>query len=1578
MEWNRAVALLVVFSMVASAISLLSIAKSGEINDEEQKAKTAVYTLHAPICIIGNEGFLGDNASTGILTGSGTRYDPYVIRGWEIDGPDMEIDAIQISDSDVFFTIRDCYLHDAGHGIALSHVSNGYLFNNDCTSNNIYNLGLYWSDNNVISYNNFSDTIVSCAIESVHIEYSDENIISNNNCSNNSFGLFLNGNNNTVDSNDFHGNFDFSVSLGGRWNVFSNNTVSNNGYGVQVGGYNCTLVSNIFVQNIYRYGGVQIGDLVGISVGSRNLTLKNNVLIEDGIYFGGTTLSQWNTHDIDASNTVNGKPIRYIKNSDGGTVPDGAGQIILANCTGMVVENQWINDTHIGIQLGFSSGNSILNNTCSNDSDGIWLYSSDGNVLMSNTCSGNHFYGILLDACSDNDIIGNYANVNGGEVTGGVGIYLYDPGCNNTISDNECMGNPMGIFLSSANDNVILNNNCSLSTYDGIAFGPFCNRNNISSNVLWKNMRYGVNIGTSTYNNKIWNNTFIDNNGATKTYNPTHIQAYDKGVNNRFNSSLGYGNWWSDWQTPDNIVPLGVVDKPYNISGSANAKDYYPRVGEIMAYKSHAPISIIGNSGFLGDNASTGISTGSGTTSDPYIIEGWEISAGEAGSNGIEVQNTDKYFIIRNCSLHHTAYALDTRGIHLDNVTNAQIRDNLCSNNNYGISLNGSDNCALVNNVCMDNLWYSDFLGEGSGCSIIISYSNNNTLSNNTCLRSLVEIGLGYSNNNILNNNTCSNDYAHRGDEWASSGISLSLSNNNTVTDNNCYRNDGAAIELSGSHNLISNNRCNSTRLGRGIWIMWHIGGTNGNNIIENNTCMDNLNGVGIHIESLDNAIRNNTLIDNYYGIVIDDDGNTINNNNCSENSIGILIDYFNDHVFDNDIFSNKLCFNIREGLYINSGSNNRIWNNTFIDNNGGGVQAFDGGANNRWNSSSGYGNWWSDWQTPDNLPPWGIVDLPYSIYGDAGAKDYYPQCPRREFSPHAPIYICGNADFASKAAAEGWLGDGSEGNPYIISGYEINTTSNNGILIKNTDVHFTISGVFAVSTNHAYRGIYLNNATNARIENCICTDNLYGIYAAMCSNLEISGCNVSSSSGNGFYILSCDNVTISGCDAYSNGDNGVHLHGCTDVTVTNTDTTYNGLNGFYSKNCLRMSVNGGSHSNNLWHGMNSIYTNSSIISGGDCSDNGRNGLYMYKCNDLSIANLTASRNKNGWNGIFITGCDRVNCTSITASSNAGSGIYAYQSGNVSVVGGSFLSNAMNGVFIYRCFASAVSGATCSDNLQRGVYVLSSSLTTITGCDLSSNPLGLYAQYDGVLHIVDCDVSSNGIYGGISLWTCSDISIQGGTVSLNGWCGIYAYDCTGTATISSVNLTSNLRSGIFTQLTSNVSVTGSLVSSNGQYGIRMETGTTMAISGCTVSSNVLTGIYAVGCTYTTMSGNAVKSNHAYGIALTSCKGTDITGSNISLNTNDGIYAYSSTNGNITWNDLHKNVRGVYLAASASGFNVHHNNFMSNTYSYQAYDPGTGNVWDDGSEGNHWSNWPSSSPYGIPPDKVDMHPSVAEW
>ncbi|MGC8913737.1 MAG: hypothetical protein ACP5LE_07445, partial [Thermoplasmata archaeon] len=38
----------------------------------------------------------------------------------------------------------------------------------------------------------------------------------------------------------------------------------------------------------------------------------------------------------------------------------------------------------------------------------------------------------------------------------------------------------------------------------------------------------------------------------------------------------------------------------------------------------------------------------------------------------------------------------------------------------------------------------------------------------------------------------------------------------------------------------------------------------------------------------------------------------------------------------------------------------------------------------------------------------------------------------------HAPIHINGDADFANQTATEGWPGNGSQDNPYVIDGYDI------------------------------------------------------------------------------------------------------------------------------------------------------------------------------------------------------------------------------------------------------------------------------------------------------------------------------------------------------------------------------------------------------------------------------------------------------------------------------------------------------------------------------------------------------------
>jgi nitrous oxidase accessory protein NosD len=100
--------------------------------------------------------------------------------------------------------------------------------------------------------------------------------------------------------------------------------------------------------------------------------------------------------------------------------------------------------------------------------------------------------------------------------------------------------------------------------------------NAISYNFLSHNNRNGVLIQTHSDNNTLWNNTFYHNSGGSESYSINHIQAADGGANNRWNSSDGYGNWWSDWQGRD-FDSDGIQDAPYNISaGYPDVKDYFP------------------------------------------------------------------------------------------------------------------------------------------------------------------------------------------------------------------------------------------------------------------------------------------------------------------------------------------------------------------------------------------------------------------------------------------------------------------------------------------------------------------------------------------------------------------------------------------------------------------------------------------------------------------------------------------------------------------------------------------------------------------------------------------------------------------------------------------------------------------------------------------------------------------------------------------------------------------------------------------------------------------------------------------
>jgi len=349
--------------------------------------------------------------------------------------------------------------------------------------------------------------------------------------------------------------------------------------------------------------------------------------------------------------------------------------------------------------------------------------------------------------------------------------------------------------------------------------------------------------------------------------------------------------------------------------------DKIPSPLRTLVLTPHDPITIDGDAGFLGLNTSTGISQGSGTASDPYVIEGWDINT--TFGVGIFITDSHVYFRISGCSIHDTTYA----GIYLLNADNGTVIGNDCSDGYNGIYVGGSNN-TLSDNICLNN----DFRG------IFISGSDN-FASNNTCSMNMRGIEVG--------------------------AIRIELSNNN----------------------------CSYNEIGIGIY-------SSSNIIASNNTCLSN--DYGIYLTRAGPVESNSTrLLDN----------------SCSSNAEDGIYVYYSSN---NTLLRNTCALNIKYGLRISDtySSGNEMWDNTFVGNNGAGttydsnhIQAYDGGTDNWWNSTEGYGNYWSDWTTPDVAPQDGVVDVPYEIAGTAGAKDYYPLTTTQTLIPEfgmMPLVVMG------------------------------------------------------------------------------------------------------------------------------------------------------------------------------------------------------------------------------------------------------------------------------------------------------------------------------------------------------------------------------------------------------------------------------------------------------------------------------------------------------------------------------------------------------------------------------------------
>ncbi|MBN2600345.1 MAG: right-handed parallel beta-helix repeat-containing protein [Candidatus Thermoplasmatota archaeon] len=159
------------------------------------------------------------------------------------------------------------------------------------------------------------------------------------------------------------------------------------------------------------------------------------------------------------------------------------------------------------------------------------------------------------------------------------------------------------------------------------------------------------------------------------------------------------------------------------------------------------------------------------------------------------------------------------------------------------------------------------------------------------------------------------------------------------------------------------------------------------------------------------------------------------------------------------------------------------------------------------------------------------------------------------------------------------------------------------------------------------------------------------------------------------------------------------------------------------------------------------------------------------------------------------------------------------------------------------------------------------------------------------------------------------------------------------------------------------------------------------ISGNNIINNYrMNGVYLDGASYNTISGNLIAHNNFHGIRVEYGSYNEIMNNVIVNNRGYGIYLFEASDNLVVGNTIQQCFfDGMVLGGQSEQNVMYHNNFINNPS--HAYDA-VGNLWDNGSSGNYWSDYTGAdsdgngigdTPYQIPGNtSVDRFPLMARF
>ncbi|UCE11525.1 MAG: right-handed parallel beta-helix repeat-containing protein [Candidatus Thorarchaeota archaeon] len=270
----------------------------------------------------------------------------------------------------------------------------------------------------------------------------------------------------------------------------------------------------------------------------------------------------------------------------------------------------------------------------------------------------------------------------------------------------------------------------------------------------------------------------------------------------------------------------------------------------------------------------------------------------------------------------------------------------------------------------------------------------------------------------------------------------------------------------------------------------------------------------------------------------------------------------------------------------------------------------------------------------------------------------------------HGPILISSNRDFQS----QGWPGNGTVENPYVIEGLSIQSEEN-CIFVTRTSVHFVVRDCrLSSGDDDKGIGIFLLKVSNAVLENITITDLSTGILVDRVAYTSISRVVLSniktgivldrssdilvnqtsvSDSVYGVHVSKSQDCVIRDSEV-SNSDIGVLTEGSLDVTLSG-NLVYDCTHGFFIHSSHRGIVRGNTL-HDLAYGVSTSYSD-------DCR-------------------LIGNEIRNSDYGAFLTNGDRLNATGNDVRSNKIAGIYVRISEDSAFIDNMIMDNAGTGLYL--------------------------------------------------------------------------------------------------------------------------------------------------------------------------------------------------------------------------------------------------------------------------------------------------------